>query len=351
MDSTNTTTMDNTSVMDFALPKVDVREESVPDDIFREVCNFKAGSNYVGLQATDKPSIIPSNDDAGEKINSLLSSHKKFWPELKKEVVSLVIKNGSSGDLKYFNFDFKGFIVLFKNTDNLIKNVNDMADELVRKWNDRNSSKSKRYVRTESTKVLPLDVRDITMRGTKKKKYIELVFAGTTYNFTLDVQTLDTNVIALREHCWLQLRLQHSDTNSIKGQLTMSIDDWIAFFTHPKLHEFCLILQKHIESTGNGITKEYIENIERYYNTDKIHTKPMKKRSDNLDYFRKRPMIVSSDSSEVSDADDPPQQGRKTGNGSDTDDPPQTQRKKVKFAERQPIGLAKPIGAVHRTTK
>ena len=294
-------TLANLYLNNFRPPIIKIRDEVKPKKIFREVNDFLVGGNLVCLLATDRPSIITDDDSVGEKINKLCLNHKKFWPDLKDNVVSICIKNSTSGDIKLFNVDIHTFICVFSQTKTLINQMNDLADYLSEAWNVRNSPKHMRFTRSESQQILPLDVRCTKVKGSNKTKNIELAIAATTYNFTRDVQNLDSVCNCTPENVYFQLRFQHNDSQAIPGMLSQNLTDWVLLLSDPNLHDFCVKLQKAFP-----LPDGYVDKIEYYYNIERDLRKTKKKKIDETYIFRKPEQEIESDnSSDVDDVQEP----------------------------------------------
>ena len=218
------------------------------------------------------------------------------------------MKNSTSGDVKMFNTCIESFVCAFIRPDTLMDLMNKAAEEVAKTWNERNSCPTKKFTRNASTKIIPLDVRSNPVRGSKKNKNIELVLAATTYNYTRDVQNLDSICICAPENVYFQLRFQYNDKHAVANMLSLNLTDWTLFLTNHNLHEFCEKLFKKYP-----ITSKYVQRIETYYNSEKsdknkVDTNPDK----NMDIFSKVDEAAPrTDSDEDIDVDDPQPETKK----------------------------------------
>ena len=286
----------------FQPPRITLRDEIKPAAIFRETTEFYAGDNLVMLLATNKSSNITDHSDLGAKINQVASRHRTLWTPLQNDFVSIVVRNTTSENVRIFNTDSRSTVCAFLNPEPLIANMKKCADELADHWNERNSSGDKQYIRRESTKIIPLNVVFSPVKKSKKSNAVELVLAATTYNFTKDVQHLDSTVICAPENVFFQMRYQHSDTNPVAKMFSQNLSDWILFLTNPDLHAFCQKLYEYIQKSKEPIDEQYVKRIENYFSNNReqiIESKP----SNDYDIFSKIHITDSEDSS--SDVDEP----------------------------------------------
>lgn len=278
-----------------------VNDEIEPRQIFRQVSDIKIGDLLICLLATDDVTIIPSNDNLGQKINALQQNHKKFWPDLQNNIVSIGAKIiNTKQKIKLFNLDFHSCIAIGLYAETLIPKIKEMAVFLADKWNKRNSSQNKRYARTKSHKVMVIDYRDGNNKNYRKSnRPVELAIAGTTYNYNNDVQSINANCHCTPENVYFQLRYQYNDNEGMTGMLSLKHDDMIDFLTHPSFREFCLKLNEFYP-----LPNDYFDRIDKYFlnrnNNNNIEMKDDDKDSTNI--YRQINSDTDSEDSEDSSA-------------------------------------------------
>ena len=285
-------------------PNLKISDEIIKKPIFREVVDFYIGANLVCLLATDTTSTITEKSGVlGKKINQMLIDHKRVWRDLKDNVVSIAITDSTSDETKVFDLCFRSFVLIFGYPDELFTKMKKAADELSKTWNKLNSGRNKHFVKRESTKIIPLNVISIPLRGTKNKfKHVELVMAATTFNYTRDVQHLKTSSTCTPENVFFQLRYQHNDSHSVMGQLSLPLLDWQLFLHDAMLQKFVAKLFGYINDSDTPLDEPYLTKIEQYYNVVKPIANKDKKSNDDDNLFSnsETPEEYESDADEPS---------------------------------------------------
>ena len=284
----------------FTPPKISLRNELQPKPIFRETTDFRISGQTVGLLATDKPSIVTDSTETGHLVKQKSNIHKRLWKDLNKHMVVICIKDNTTSVKKTFSMCIWSFICLCLNPSGAIENMKTTAQYLADNWNTRNSARTQRYKRVDSTQIVPVDVRCEKFTGTNKLKNIELVLAGTTWYFNNGAQNKDAIINCLPENVHFQLRFQRGDANPVSGMLTLTLTDWIDFLTNPKLTEFSKMLYSKF-----SLPENYVKNIENYYANNEINENVNDTDNQDSFFFKEKIEEEAEDNEEDDNLDDP----------------------------------------------
>ena len=184
-----------------------------PKDIFKRQISFVIEPSNVSFEivATDCVSLI-----GGELAKQIFKFKKSHEWTLNQNIVSIIIRNLDMPDkfAKVFCIDIAAFLNFFSDINGLKSLLENWARSLAESWNDVNSAAERVETRTSNEKAMLIDHRKLQWTRAPETY---LIFSGTTFNFTLKKQSINTDVYCTKHDISFKLQYKVNDTRRRGG--------------------------------------------------------------------------------------------------------------------------------------
>lgn len=234
------------------------RPRKVAKDVFRVETHITTDLHEIILLATNNPSSLSGGEL--KNVQKFKISKAQHWT-LGESLVAICyrLKNAPEEyDFKCIVLDKAAFLHVFFDTEELKRDMVEIAEELSSNWNDLNSSADMAEKRKEIERAILLDFR----KNKYSKSATELVLAGTMFNFNLSAQKEFRDVFAIPKDVVFQLRMQDSETEKPKsGMAIFGLKEWISIMDHPDFKNFYQQIWNYLP-----LPQWYSTRIENYSN-------------------------------------------------------------------------------------
>ena len=232
------------------------RPQKIAKEVFRVVTRLSTALHQILFLATNNSSTIGTESDEMKSIKRFKIGKSREWT-LTESMAAIAYRKKNTAeeyDMKVFLVDVPALLHIFFDKNELIQTMTEIADELSKSWNDKNSSADVASKRREIEIPVLIDFRKMPY-----KSATELMLVGTTYNFNLQAQNVHADVFCTPDDVMFQLRLQDSEGEPKRGMAIFSLKDWITILESPEFTSFYQQLWNY-----SPLPQEYSARIEEY---------------------------------------------------------------------------------------